>query len=138
MIYYQFRGTKRVDQKSSLTFYRHIFFDLMDITCVSSYLIFNMKHPNKLSLPDYKMAVAKNLIQYRQGLKRAVSMSRSFKRKKQSELIDILEDIYQINKQGENDVHTVLWRVKKIGHSSSVWFITKKETASKSITFGST
>ena len=47
-----------------------------------------MKHPNKLSLPDYKMAVAKNLIQYRQGLKRAVSMSRSFKRKKLSELID--------------------------------------------------
>ena len=88
MIYYQFRGIKRVDQKSSLTFYRHIFFDLMDITCVSSYLIFNMKHPNQLSLPDYKMAVAKNLIQYRQDLKRAVSMSRSFKRKKQSELID--------------------------------------------------
>ena len=87
MIYYQFRGTKRVDQKSSLTFYRHIFFNLMDITCVSSYLIFNMKHPNKLSLLDYKIAVSKNLIQYRQGLKRVVSMSRPFKRKKQRELI---------------------------------------------------
>ena len=77
-----------MDQKSSLTFYRHIFFDLMDITCVSSYLIFNMKHPNKLSLLDYKIAVSKNLIQYRQGLKRVVSMSRPFKRKKQRELID--------------------------------------------------
>ena len=47
-----------------------------------------MKHPNKLCLLDYKIAVSKNLIQYRQGLKRVVSMSRPFKRKKQRELID--------------------------------------------------
>ena len=60
----------------------------MDITCVNSYLIFNMKHPNKLCLLDYKIAVSKNLIQYCQGLKRVVSMSRPFKRKKQRELID--------------------------------------------------
>ena len=47
-----------------------------------------MKHPNKLSLLDYKIAFSKNLIQYRQGLKRVVSMSRPFKRKKQRELIE--------------------------------------------------
>ena len=51
----------RLDRKSSSRFYLHIFFNLMDIACVNSYLIFNMNHPNKLSLLDYKIAVAKNL-----------------------------------------------------------------------------
>ena len=78
----------RLDQKSSVRFYFHIFFDLMDITCVNSYLIYRMKHPNKLSLLDYKIVVAKNLIQYRQDRKRAVPMSRPSKRKNQSESID--------------------------------------------------
>ena len=78
----------RLDQKSSVRFYFHIFFDLMDITCVNSYLIYRMKHPNKLSLLDYKIVVAKNLIQYRQDRKRAVPMSRPSKRKNQPESID--------------------------------------------------
>ena len=65
----------RLDQKSSVRFYLHIFFDLMDIRCVNSYLIYSMKHPNKLCLVDYKIVVAKNLIQNRQGRKRAVLMS---------------------------------------------------------------
>ena len=52
----------RLDRKSSVRFYLRIFFDLMDIACVNSYLIYNMKHPNKLSLLDYKIVVAKNLI----------------------------------------------------------------------------
>ena len=39
-----------LDRKSSVRFYLRIFFDLMDIACVNSYLIYNMKHPNKLSL----------------------------------------------------------------------------------------
>ena len=38
-----------------------------------------MKHPNKFSLLDYKITVAKNLIQYHQGQKMAVLMSRSSK-----------------------------------------------------------
>ena len=78
----------RLDQKSSVRFYLHIFFDLMDIRCVNSYLIYSMKHPNKLRLVDYKIVVAKNLIQNRQGRKRAVPMSRPSKRKNQPELID--------------------------------------------------
>ena len=53
----------RLDRKSSVRFYLRIFFDLMDIACVNSYLIYNMKHPNKLSLLDYKIVVTKNLIQ---------------------------------------------------------------------------
>ena len=47
-----------------------------------------MKHPNKMSLPDYKTIIAKNLIQYHQGRKRAVPMSRPSRRKNQPESID--------------------------------------------------
>ena len=54
----------RLDRKSSVRFYLRIFFDLMDIACANSYLIYNMLHPNKLSLLDYKIVVSKNLIQY--------------------------------------------------------------------------
>ena len=78
----------RLDQKSCVRFYHCIFFDLMDITCVNSHLIYYMKHPNKLFLLDYKIVVAKNLIQHHQGLKRAVPMSRPSKRKNQPESID--------------------------------------------------
>ena len=46
-----------------------------------------MKHPNILSLLDYKTVVAKNLIQYHQDRKRAVPMSRPSKRKNQPESI---------------------------------------------------
>ena len=77
-----------LDRKSSVRFYLRIFFDLMDIACVNSYLIYNMKHPNKLSLLDYKIIVAKNLIQYHQGRKRAVPISRPSKRRNQPESID--------------------------------------------------
>ena len=78
----------RLDGKSSVRFYLHIFFDLIDIACANSYLIYNMKHPNRLSLLDYKIVVAKNLIQYHQGQKRAVPMSRPSKTKNQPESID--------------------------------------------------
>ena len=54
----------RLDRKSYVRFYLRIFFDLMDIACVNSYLIYNMKHPYKLFLLDYEIFVAKNLIQY--------------------------------------------------------------------------
>ena len=58
------------------------------ISYVNSYLIYNMKHPNKLYLLDCKIVVAKNLIQYHQDRKRAVPMSRLSKRKNQPESID--------------------------------------------------
>ena len=60
----------------------------MNITYLNSYLIYNMKHRNKLSLLDYKIVVAKNLVQYHQGQKRALRMSRPSKRKSQHELVD--------------------------------------------------
>ena len=46
-----------------------------------------MKHPNKFSLVDYKIVVAKNLIQYHQGRKKAVPMLSPSKRKNQPESI---------------------------------------------------
>ena len=74
--------------KSSVRFYHCILFDLMDIACVNNYLFYNMNHPNKLSLLDYKFVVAKNLIQYHHGRKRAVPISRPSKSKKHPELIN--------------------------------------------------
>ena len=47
----------RLDRKPYVRFYLCIFFGLVDIACVISYLIYN--HPNKLPLLDYKIVVAK-------------------------------------------------------------------------------
>ena len=81
-----------LDWKSSVRFYLLMITFLPSliwwISPVNSYLIYNMNHTNKLSVLDYKIVVAKNLIQYHQGLKKAVPMSRSSKRKKQPESID--------------------------------------------------
>ena len=96
-----------LDQKSSVRFYLCISFDLWDIACVNSYLICNLKLPNKLSLLDYKTVVAKNIIQNHQGRKRVVPMSRPFKRKNQPELIVNHGDANQITKRCKNDACTV-------------------------------
>ena len=48
-----------LDRKSSISFYLHNFFDLMDIACVNSYLSYNVKNPTKLLLLDLKIVVAK-------------------------------------------------------------------------------
>ena len=78
----------RLDRKLSVRSYLRIFFDLIDIACVNSYLTYNMRHPNKLPLLDCKIVAAKTLIQQHQGRKRAVPMSRPSKRKNQPESID--------------------------------------------------
>ena len=108
-----------LDRKSSVGFCLRIFFDLIDIACVNSYLIYNMNHPNKLPFLDYKIAVAKNLIQYNQDQKRVVPMSRPSNLNR----LIIMDGIYQITKQCENDARTLQWRVKKIEHSSSAWLL---------------
>ena len=84
----QSTGAHCLDRKSSIRFYHRIFFALMDIACVNSYLIYNMKHPNKLSLIIYNIVVTKNLIQYHQGRVGAVPVSRQPKRKNLPESID--------------------------------------------------
>ena len=58
------------------------------MACVNSYLIYNMKHPNKLPLLDYKIVVAKNLVQYLQVRKRAVPISRPSKRQNEPKSTD--------------------------------------------------
>ena len=78
----------RLDRKSSVRFYLRIFFYQMDIACVNSNLIYNTKHPNKLSLLGFKIAVTENLIQYHQGRKKAEPMSRPSKGNNQPESID--------------------------------------------------
>ena len=94
MTYYQFRREKIVAYclviciKSSVISYRCIFFDLTDMACANRYLIYDVTHPNKLSLLDYKIVVTKNLIQYHQGWNRAVPMSRPSTMKNQAESID--------------------------------------------------
>ena len=93
--------TYRLDRKLSVRFYLRIFFDLMNIACVNNYVIYNMKHPTKLSLLYFKISrfVVKNLIQYHKDRKKAVPMSRPSKRKNQPESIDNhgrhLPDYYQ-------------------------------------------
>ena len=117
-------ATYRLDRKSSVKSYLCILFDLMDIAFVNSYFIYNMKHPNKLSLLDYKIVVAKNLVQYHQGRKRAVPMSRPSKKKNQPESIDNHGGHLPDYQTMRNDAPTVQWRVKRIEHSSSVWLVT--------------
>ena len=110
-----------LDRNSSVRFCLCIFFDLMDIVCANSYLIYNMKHPNKLFLLDYKIVVGRNLIQYHEGWKRQCQCRDHLRGSTNVNRLIIMEDIYQISKRFENNVHTVQQRVKKIEHSSSVW-----------------
>ena len=39
--------------KSTVRFYLHIFFELMDKACTNSYIIYNMMHPNDLTLLNF-------------------------------------------------------------------------------------
>ena len=74
----------QLDRKSSVRFYLRMFFDLLDIACVNSFLVYNMKHPKQSTLLDYKIVIAKNLIRYHQICQRAVPLSRPSKRKSTS------------------------------------------------------
>ena len=38
------------DRQSTIRFYLRIFFDLMDVACANSYTVYNMMHPNDLTL----------------------------------------------------------------------------------------
>ena len=116
---HQRNAAYRLDQKSSVRFYLRIFSDLMDIAYVNSYLIYDTKRPNKLSL-----LVGKNLIQNHLGWKRSVPMRNHLRGRTNLNRLIIMKGIYQITKRCKNDARTVQWRVKKIEHSSSVWLET--------------
>ena len=55
-------ATYHLDRKSSIRFYLRIFFDLMDVACASSYIAYNMLHPDDLALLNFKIAVVTHLI----------------------------------------------------------------------------
>ena len=74
----------QLDRKSSVRFYLRIFFDLLDIACVNSFLVYNMKHRKQLILLDYKIVIAKNLIRWHQSRQRDVPLSIPNKRKSTS------------------------------------------------------
>ena len=54
-VYYMDQRTAayQLDCKLSVRFYMRIFFDLLDIACVNSFLVYNMSHPKQLILFDY-------------------------------------------------------------------------------------
>lgn len=63
-------GVDLVDQRAaachldrkSIRFYLRIFFDLMDVACANAFIAYNMKHPNDLTLLDFKTDISSNLI----------------------------------------------------------------------------
>ena len=71
----------QLDRKSSVRFYLRIFFDLLDIACVNSFLVYKMKYLKQLILLDCKIVIAKNLIRWHQSRQRDVPLSRPSKRK---------------------------------------------------------
>ena len=113
-----------LDWKSSVRFYLHILFDLIDMACVKSYFIYNMKYPNKLPLIDYKIVVAKNVIQIIKSGKGQYQCRDHLRGRSNLNGLIIMEDIYQITKQCENAVWTVQLRVKKREYLSFVWLVT--------------
>ena len=51
------------DQKSNSKLCLHIFFDLMDVACANSRIIYNMMDPNDLSLRNFKIIDSTYLIE---------------------------------------------------------------------------
>ena len=43
-----------LDRKSSIRFYLRIFFDLVDVACVNSYIASNILHPDDLTILNFK------------------------------------------------------------------------------------
>ena len=68
-----------LDWKPSASFYLCILFDLFDIDCVNSFLVYNMKNLKQLTLPNYKIVLPKNFIRWQQSYQRPVLLSRPSK-----------------------------------------------------------
>ena len=51
-----------LDRKSRVRIYQHIFFDLMYMACANSFVVYDMLHPNDLTLLDFKTIIATYLI----------------------------------------------------------------------------
>ena len=70
----------RLSRKSKIRFYWRIFFDLIDIAIVNSYIVY-AKLGNSISLLDFKIIVSKSLIERYSNRHRSFPLSRTSKRK---------------------------------------------------------
>ena len=99
--------------KSSVRFYLRIFFDLLDIACVNSFLVYDMKYPKQSTLLDCKIAITRNLIRWHQSRQRAVPSSRPSKRKNTSLVSNDRGGHYQSFNQHKKDAPIVQKKGKK-------------------------
>ena len=58
----QYTAAYRLDRQSKFRFYLHIFFDLLDVAMVNSFVVYDKLHPNELSFLDFKSIVSQRLI----------------------------------------------------------------------------
>ena len=47
-----------LDRISRVRFYLRIFFNLVDVACANSFVVYNMLYPNDLTLLDFKTIIA--------------------------------------------------------------------------------
>ena len=73
-------GAHRLNLKSNYRFYLSMFFDLMDVTHVKNHIV-SMKLGDDISLPNFKIVVAKALIGRYSNCNRSFSTNRLSKRK---------------------------------------------------------
>ena len=71
----------RLDRKSKFRFYLRIFFDLMDVALVNSHIVYQSIGGSKLSLLDFKIVVAQNLIGKYTNRQRSFPQNRPSKRR---------------------------------------------------------
>ena len=58
----QYTAAYRLDRRSKFRFYLRIFFDLLDVAMVNSFVVYDKLHPNELSFLDFKLIVSQRLI----------------------------------------------------------------------------
>ena len=51
-----------LDRNSTIRFYLRIFFNLMDVACANSYIVYDTMDPNDLTLLNFKTVVSTYLI----------------------------------------------------------------------------
>ena len=72
----------RLDRRSKVRFYLRIFFDLLDIACVNSFIVYNKLNPNQLNMMDFKVIVAERLIGAYNSRERNYPVNRPNKRQR--------------------------------------------------------
>ena len=71
----------RLDRRARFRFYLRIFFDLWDVGCSNSYIVFNQIFPKRLKFLNYKIGVGKALIGAFCSRERSFPSARASKRR---------------------------------------------------------